>query len=429
MSKRTPQIIESSETSSDDSTYTSDEQSYDNENSSSESYTNIEDSSSESYTGSECSYSDASDFAVISDESSSTDSEISEHDIRQVCTVKIDKNYSHGKYGDFDVIIMDKNGYINATNLCKLGNKNFYDWKATKRAGKLIRALSLAIKIRAGDLMKVVTGGKNTEVRGTYVHSKLIPHIASWVSPNFAIKVSNIVEEYYVKKAVAAKDKLLQKKEDKIDKLLASQKKLSENFAKTEKKLAKDFAKTEKKLAEDFAKTEKKLIKKYDESQKHNEKLQEEMEFLVKNSKEIVGDTRTIRRKLGGACDDRVVSTGCESDDHVFYIAKYNDKPKFDKKGKLIPAYSYCVMRTKKASINTKIQSIRDEHPKMKIICNIERTPNSVNLWTRIRSNLKKRGKIDAKGCNFNLLGDFTEKKMLSFVENTHDERFDTSGL
>lgn len=186
---------------------------------------------------------------------------------------------------------------------------------------------------------------------------------------------------------------------------------------------------SQKKLSKDFAKTEKKLVKKYDASQKHNKILQEEMKFLVKNSKEIVGDTKIIRRKLDGACDDRVVSTGRESDDHVFYIAKYNDKPKFDKKGKIILAYSYCVIRTKKASVNTKIQSIVDEHPRMKIICKIEHTPNSINLWTRIRGNLKKRGKIDAKGCNFNLLGDFSEKRMLLFVENTHDERFNTSGL
>ena len=148
----------------------------------------------------------------------------------------------------------------------------------------------------------------------------------------FAIKVSDIVEEYYVKKVVAAKDKLLQKKEDKIDKLLVSQKKLTENFAKTERSRSKSTM-----------------------HYRNTTKIARRNGILGQISLEIVGDT--------------------------------------------------------------------------KIICKIEHTPNSINLWTRIRKNLKKRGKIDAKGCNFNLLGDFTEKKMLTFVENTHDERFNTSKL
>ncbi len=31
---------------------------------------------------------------------------------------------------------------------------------------------------------------------GTYVHHLLIPHIASWISPEFAVKVSCIVNKY-----------------------------------------------------------------------------------------------------------------------------------------------------------------------------------------------------------------------------------------
>jgi len=59
---------------------------------------------------------------------------------------------------------------------------------------------------------------------GIYVHSKLDPRIASRASTDFAIKISDIVEEYYVKKTVAATDKLLKNKDDKISELLGARK-------------------------------------------------------------------------------------------------------------------------------------------------------------------------------------------------------------
>lgn len=113
-------------------------------------------------------------------------------------------------------------------------------------------------------LIKTVAGGKKIEVRGTYVHFKLIPHIASWVSAAFAIKVSDIVEEYFVKKAVAAKDKLLKNKDDKISELLGVQKK---------------------------------MMKKYDESQKHNDVLKQNIETLLGKADQLIGNTQNIQRQ------------------------------------------------------------------------------------------------------------------------------------
>ena len=58
------------------------------------------------------------------------------------------------------------------------------------------------------DLLINVKGGdkKLQMVTGTYAHPDLVPHIASWVSPSFAIKVSRIVNEYLVKEE---KEKIL----------------------------------------------------------------------------------------------------------------------------------------------------------------------------------------------------------------------------
>ena len=37
----------------------------------------------------------------------------------------IDKNYAYGKLGEFQVIIMKKNGYMNATKVCEKYGKLF----------------------------------------------------------------------------------------------------------------------------------------------------------------------------------------------------------------------------------------------------------------------------------------------------------------
>lgn len=49
------------------------------------------------------------------------------------------------------------------------------------------------------DFLNVVSGGANGEIRGTYGHPLLAPHIASWTSPVFAVKVSHIVNDYIVR--------------------------------------------------------------------------------------------------------------------------------------------------------------------------------------------------------------------------------------
>jgi hypothetical protein len=72
----------------------------------------------------------------------------------------------------------------------------------------LMKYLRSSVYIPMTDLLINVKGGdkKLQMVTGTYAHPDLVPHIASWVSPSFAIKVSRIVNEYLVKEE---KEKIL----------------------------------------------------------------------------------------------------------------------------------------------------------------------------------------------------------------------------
>ena len=47
------------------------------------------------------------------------------------------------------------------------------------------------------------------ELKGTYVHKLLIPHILCWVSAKFAIKCSKIINDFFVNEAIREKDLLL----------------------------------------------------------------------------------------------------------------------------------------------------------------------------------------------------------------------------
>lgn len=109
--------------------------------------------------------------------------------------------------------------YVNATKLCKDDGKEFKNWKQNVQSQVLIDVVFKHInfgmareeieKANAGipasehqkirEVLIQVQGGSNTEIRGTYVHQHLLPHIMCWLSPAFAIKVSEIVNSYYVK--------------------------------------------------------------------------------------------------------------------------------------------------------------------------------------------------------------------------------------
>jgi len=124
----------------------------------------------------------------------------------------INEDFGYGMYGPFKVIIMKKNGYVNATKLCDDGGKHFYHWVANDYSKELISFVEEEQKNRSHgnpwSVQIVVKTGENA-FRGTYLCQDLIPHVASWVSAEFAIKVSRIVNEYIVsefKKQLEKKD-------------------------------------------------------------------------------------------------------------------------------------------------------------------------------------------------------------------------------
>jgi hypothetical protein len=146
---------------------------------------------------------------------------------------KINDDYSHGKYGTFNVIIMNKNTYINATKLCGQYNKDFFNWKRLDASKELINEVNE--RIQAPSDLKglnlhskafIIDNTSDNDYRGTYVHPLLIPHVCSWISTKFAIKVSEIVN-YHLTMHLRNQNSELMKKLDDQSKELAEIKQLN----------------------------------------------------------------------------------------------------------------------------------------------------------------------------------------------------------
>ena len=119
-------------------------------------------------------------------------------DITKLAYEKINHKYSKAKYGEFDVIMDMTTGYINATKLCTDGGRNMYKWLENKSNKELVEYYK-SQSTEFGGLTYTIKGGNLPYITGTYVHPKLITHIASWVSPSFAWKVSEIVNNHLIR--------------------------------------------------------------------------------------------------------------------------------------------------------------------------------------------------------------------------------------
>jgi hypothetical protein len=92
----------------------------------------------------------------------------------------------------------EEDGYINITNLCKAGGKEFKAWNRLDKTKAFLKALSTAVGISTAVLIQLGTGSKfgtTEENTGTWVHPQVAINIAQWISPQFDVKVSAWVLE------------------------------------------------------------------------------------------------------------------------------------------------------------------------------------------------------------------------------------------
>ncbi|AGD92862.1 putative KilA-N domain-containing protein [Megavirus lba] len=325
------------------------------------------------------------------------------NDIRNIIFEDIDDEYGYGTLYEYKVVLMKKNGYVNISKMLGKNKKNFDDW--LKESCELIETVAKIYQMPKNKLYEHVLD-EYKDVCGTYVHPKLIIHIASWCSTEYAMKVSDIVTEYHAKEEVEKRELLLKKKDDKIDKL---SKKLDTLIVNNKELMVNN----------------KELLDNNQELLQKNEKMDNRIKRLVKKNDEIYNINQDILGKIDVISNDRVVK-GRSSDDHMFVIVKNNDDPnEYDEDEDI---YEYSAFRLMKKSYKIRMSEHLERHPDMEIVLKISHSPNSMNLWNRIKTKLGKK-KITYSGCNFNLENDYTENKLVRDIKKIHNERLDTDDI
>ena len=100
------------------------------------------------------------------------------------------------KFGTSDLIVpIRADGMINATALCKAGNKLIGHYLENKNTKDYLEELGINIGIPIFELINIQVGGN---YNGTWVHRKVGYHLAQWISPSFAVQVSNILDELFI---------------------------------------------------------------------------------------------------------------------------------------------------------------------------------------------------------------------------------------
>jgi hypothetical protein len=105
---------------------------------------------------------------------------------------------------NYTIEYRDEDGYINVSNLCKAGGKQFKHWNSIEKTKAFLKVLSSSVGIPTNDLIKYKTGS-NSE-RATWVHPQVAINIAQWISPEFDVKVSGWVYEIMVTGKVDVKN-------------------------------------------------------------------------------------------------------------------------------------------------------------------------------------------------------------------------------
>lgn len=89
-------------------------------------------------------------------------------------------------------IQMRKDGYINATQLCKAGGKELKAWNRNSSTQKFLKELERSVNINTDQLIQIITTGPNSK-RGTWVHSHVAINLSQWICPEFAVQVTKWV--------------------------------------------------------------------------------------------------------------------------------------------------------------------------------------------------------------------------------------------
>jgi hypothetical protein len=121
---------------------------------------------------------------------------INESDIRNIGRDIVGGVFTKGMYHGVEIVIDNSTGYVNGHLLIdrlssdKSSMRSFAQWKVSSGAKSLIAYLG-ALHNDYAIIIENTEGPP--EARGAYIHPELVPHLAQWISPLFARKMSLLI--------------------------------------------------------------------------------------------------------------------------------------------------------------------------------------------------------------------------------------------
>lgn len=108
------------------------------------------------------------------------------------------ETFTQGVYNGFKIIIRNSDGYINASDVVKQINNRENTTKQIKTLFKSVQYQDFENRLRnilQGKILKYnLINNVNNNLRGSYVHPKLINFVCFWCSPSYALFVSEIMD-------------------------------------------------------------------------------------------------------------------------------------------------------------------------------------------------------------------------------------------
>lgn len=119
-----------------------------------------------------------------------------------------------------------------------------------------------------------------------------------------------------------------------------------------------------------------------------------------------------ISKKLKIATIDREPRVKDEEKSCVVVVLKNNDKKE---------VYTYHVLRAQIKYVKRKLKEYMAEHPKSKIILQLNNVTNSVTLWNRIKENNKM---ISYTNNGFNIKKEYTQRQVLENISEIYNQKY-----
>ena len=133
--------------------------------------------------------------------------------------VKDDVEYSNITLNDMVISSRPIDHYVNATQLCQAGGKNFNDWFRLDTTKELINELSDDGRILPSLLVESNRGRTSKYTQGSWIHPDLSIQLAQWISPKFAIQVSKWIRSLFTEGSIEIDRTLLREKDHRIKQL------------------------------------------------------------------------------------------------------------------------------------------------------------------------------------------------------------------